>query len=308
MGSYTTKGIDIVQLFSDGALQIKTIINAKKRIQESSGTSSLLDHSRWIYNSAQELNKLSLNKLRILEVGHGQMPLTLAYFASLDNDVYGIDMDVAVQGISDFSGYYNCLMKNGFVRMLKTIVKEITGINNVLKKEFLKQSKLDKWPKLNLIQGDATVMPFPDDYFDFIYSIAVFEHLADPSSVLDEIIRVLKPGGKMWLAFPHFEHPNALHDLRWTTRSETAPPPWSHLIPEYKELIQQGAFINTLREHEWISLFQKKCKGVIFDKLMSTDNRLDGILQKYRKLGYLEGFSDDALLTQNLIVAWEKPT
>jgi SAM-dependent methyltransferase len=307
MSSYTTDNIKIGQLLSNGILQVKSILSQKRKIQESGDKSSLLDHSKWIGYSSQKLTNVSLDKLRILEVGHGQMPVTLAYFASLGNEVYGIDMDRTIQGKLDLVGYYACLKENGFLRMLKSIVKETTGINDVLRSEFLKQCGIDKWPKLHLIQGDAKKMPFPDNHFDFVFSIAVFEHLDDPGAVLDEIIRVLKPGAKMWLAFPHFEHPNALHDLRWINRSETAPPPWSHLIPEYKQLVHQGAFINTLREKEWIALFQNKCQGVIFDKRISTDDRLEGVLSKYRELGYLQGYNDNELLTEYFIVAWERP-
>jgi ubiquinone/menaquinone biosynthesis C-methylase UbiE len=45
-------------------------------------------------------------------------------------------------------------------------------------------------------QGDAAHMPFPDDSFDFVVCRAAFKNFADPLGALDEIHRVLKPGGK----------------------------------------------------------------------------------------------------------------
>jgi ubiquinone/menaquinone biosynthesis C-methylase UbiE len=44
--------------------------------------------------------------------------------------------------------------------------------------------------------GDAAHMPFPDDEFDFVVCRAAFKNFSDPVGALDEIHRVLKPGGR----------------------------------------------------------------------------------------------------------------
>jgi SAM-dependent methyltransferase len=43
--------------------------------------------------------------------------------------------------------------------------------------------------------ADAHFLPLDDDRFDFVYSAAVFEHLACPQLAAQEVARVLKPGG-----------------------------------------------------------------------------------------------------------------
>jgi ubiquinone/menaquinone biosynthesis C-methylase UbiE len=43
--------------------------------------------------------------------------------------------------------------------------------------------------------GDAAHMPFPDGFFDFVVCTAAFKNFTDPVGALDEIHRVLKPGG-----------------------------------------------------------------------------------------------------------------
>jgi SAM-dependent methyltransferase len=42
---------------------------------------------------------------------------------------------------------------------------------------------------------DAHVLPFPDDSFDGVMSLAVLEHVHNPYRVVQEVARVLRPGG-----------------------------------------------------------------------------------------------------------------
>ncbi|MGQ9628956.1 MAG: class I SAM-dependent methyltransferase [bacterium] len=44
--------------------------------------------------------------------------------------------------------------------------------------------------------ADAENLPFPDGEFDLVYSIGVLHHTPDTQKSVDEIYRVLKPGGK----------------------------------------------------------------------------------------------------------------
>jgi len=50
--------------------------------------------------------------------------------------------------------------------------------------------------------GDLISLPFPDNYFDFVYSNQVFEHVIDKKKSFEEIYRVLKPGGVTIHIFP----------------------------------------------------------------------------------------------------------
>lgn len=57
--------------------------------------------------------------------------------------------------------------------------------------------------------GDGARLPFVDGCLDGVLCLEVLEHVPEPESVLQEIIRVLKPGGKAWISMP-FLYP--LHD------------------------------------------------------------------------------------------------
>jgi ubiquinone/menaquinone biosynthesis C-methylase UbiE len=45
-------------------------------------------------------------------------------------------------------------------------------------------------------QGNAAALPFSDRSFDFVVCSAAFKNFSDPVGALDEIFRVLKPGGQ----------------------------------------------------------------------------------------------------------------
>jgi SAM-dependent methyltransferase len=48
-----------------------------------------------------------------------------------------------------------------------------------------------------LVRGDALRLPFPDGSFDRVMSICAIEHFADGGRALDEMARVLRPGGEL---------------------------------------------------------------------------------------------------------------
>lgn len=55
------------------------------------------------------------------------------------------------------------------------------------------------YPSTDVI-GVGEELPFVDDCFDAVFSIAVLEHVRDPFRCAEEIARVLKPGGDLYCA------------------------------------------------------------------------------------------------------------
>ncbi|MBN1162194.1 class I SAM-dependent methyltransferase [Patescibacteria group bacterium] len=55
--------------------------------------------------------------------------------------------------------------------------------------------------------------PFPDAHADEIHMYHVLEHLDDPIAVMEEVHRILKPGGILYLRVPHFSSLYAWGDI-----------------------------------------------------------------------------------------------
>ncbi|MDF5756424.1 class I SAM-dependent methyltransferase [Spongiactinospora sp. TRM90649] len=52
--------------------------------------------------------------------------------------------------------------------------------------------------------GDALDMPFEDATFDVVIAAEVLEHIPDDTAAMREIVRVLKPGGRLAVTVPSF--------------------------------------------------------------------------------------------------------
>ena len=62
------------------------------------------------------------------------------------------------------------------------------------------------------VQGDAHRLPFPQDTFTLVLSVDTLEHFSAPWTVLDEVQRVLVPGGRLVISVP-WMHPFHGDDL-----------------------------------------------------------------------------------------------
>ena len=71
------------------------------------------------------------------------------------------------------------------------------------------------YDRTHFITGDAATMPFADGRFDALVSTDTFEHINDLTSALAECMRVLRPGGLLYINFPPFFAPWGAHMVNW---------------------------------------------------------------------------------------------
>ena len=88
-------------------------------------------------------------------------------------------------------------------------------------------------------RADARALPFADQSFDAIFSVATFEHIRELPRALEEMCRVLVPGGVVYSAFGPIWSGGKGHHLRVEVdglearhfKPETNPlPDFSHLL------------------------------------------------------------------------------
>lgn len=68
-----------------------------------------------------------------------------------------------------------------------------------------------------LKQANILSIPYADQTFDLVMSAHVLEHLPDPRKALIEMLRVLKPGGRLFICVTRRSLFGALIQFRWRT-------------------------------------------------------------------------------------------
>lgn len=68
---------------------------------------------------------------------------------------------------------------------------------------------------VHTLSGAGEALPFPSNQFDLILSNEVLEHVVDDRQAVREIVRVLKPGGRLVLFCPNCGYPFETHGIYW---------------------------------------------------------------------------------------------
>jgi SAM-dependent methyltransferase len=83
------------------------------------------------------------------------------------------------------------------VRAFAEVARHVTGIDLTPAMIDRAREHTHDLPNVTLRQGDVTALPFPDAAFSLVVSRFAFHHLLEPASVLAEMRRVCRPGGRV---------------------------------------------------------------------------------------------------------------
>ncbi len=84
----------------------------------------------------------------------------------------------------------------------------------------------------HLVCGTGEFLPYASDSFDAILSHEVIEHVQDDEAAAREMIRVLKPGGRLVLFCPNRWYPVETHGIYWRGRYHFGNIPLVNYLPD----------------------------------------------------------------------------
>jgi SAM-dependent methyltransferase len=87
---------------------------------------------------------------------------------------------------------------------------------------FAERLKAHKGPAPTYSLGGYSTINLPDHSFDAIYCFDVLEHVMDYRAIIPEWLRVLRPGGSVYIWWQPYWHPYGHHAEDWL------PIPWAH--------------------------------------------------------------------------------
>ena len=117
---------------------------------------------------------------KILELGCGT--------GALCRQVLNLRQDISLTGVD-----INTYLLNGAIQIAEN---EDLHVNNYIDEKEFTEKNFSEAGELNFAYSDAIDIPFPDNFFDAVYSVTVLEE-CDADKAIKEIVRVVKPGGSI---------------------------------------------------------------------------------------------------------------
>ncbi|CAI48569.1 probable S-adenosylmethionine-dependent methyltransferase (homolog to 24-sterol C-methyltransferase) [Natronomonas pharaonis DSM 2160] len=93
-------------------------------------------------------------------------------------------------------------------------------------------------PQVSYVVGDFGSLPFAADSIDHAFSMEAFYYAADPVGALNELRRVLRPGGTFYCAVDYFEE--SVHTHEWQEGIDIDMTLWDY--EQYREAFREAGF------------------------------------------------------------------
>jgi len=100
----------------------------------------------------------------------------------------------------------------------------------------------------NTVQADGRQLPFRADSFALVLSQAVLEHVPDPQAYVDELERVLAPGGLLWIEAAFLQ---PVHQAPWHFQNFT--PFGLAEVCRAFEIVEQASLGSWAEWWEWVA-------------------------------------------------------
>jgi SAM-dependent methyltransferase len=102
-----------------------------------------------------------------------------------------------------------------------------------------------------VVNARGEALPFPGRTFDLVLSHEVLEHVQDDRAALREIVRSLKPGGRLVLFCPNRGYPFETHGIYWRGRYRFGNIPLINYLPRaWRDRLAPHVNVYTRRDLE----------------------------------------------------------
>ncbi len=103
----------------------------------------------------------------------------------------------------------------------------------------------------NVVNAAGEALPLPSAIFDLILSHEVLEHVQDDAQAVREMVRVLKPAGRLVLFVPNRGYPFETHGVFWRGRYHFGNQPFVNYLPRaWRDRLAPHVRIYTRRDLE----------------------------------------------------------
>ena len=127
-------------------------------------------------------------------------------------------------------------------------------------------------------------LPFPANYFDLVLSNEVLEHVQDDRAAIGEIVRALRPGGRLVLFCPNRGYPFETHGVYWRGKYHFGNIPLVNWLPRrWRDRLAPHVRVYTRRDLE--SLFAGLSVHVVQRQVIF--GAYDNIIARWPRLGRL---------------------
>lgn len=103
---------------------------------------------------------------------------------------------------------------SGLVSVLERSGKKFIALDPLMD-EYDKIFPLSNRKFTYVAQLEQDKIPFPDGHFDWVFCVNVIDHTPDPIKLIEEIWRVLKPGGMFFFEINFDDHISPAHYGLW---------------------------------------------------------------------------------------------
>ncbi len=170
---FNSQGLIIPPELLERVLQTQgTFFNKIARLPAQKIAEDLLDPTKALKQAELLQEYAPIEGRKVLEIGSGLGVNHIVWVKRYGIDGYGVEPDSP-----GFDSSYQ-------------ISRQLVAVNEL--------------PPERILDAVGESLPFEDESFDIVFSANVLEHVRQPAQVLDEALRVLRPGGILQFIYPNY--------------------------------------------------------------------------------------------------------